>query len=204
MKNLPNTKGNKLLHKHSSSSWEETHLLGKALAKELSANALVALCGDLGSGKTTFIRGIAEGIGGIDLRTICSPTFTLLNVYPGTLPLYHFDLYRLPHATEFFNAGFDEYFYAGGICLIEWAEKIQEYLPASTLFLDFSYSGSTQREIEILKFLIKGERSKDIANSLGIHASTLGTHKFRILNKFRVTNVIKLKEYIEKFQPELL
>lgn len=81
---------------------------------------------------------------------------------------------------------------------------ISELLEEEFLSPERPKSSLTQREIEILKFLIKGERSKDIANSLGIHSSTLGTHKFRILNKFRVTNVIKLKEYIEKFQPELL
>jgi len=128
-------------------SWEETHLLGKALAKGLCPGTVIALCGDLGAGKTTLIRGIAEGIGGVDSRTICSPTFTFLNIYSGNLPIYHFDLYRLTSATEFFQAGFDEYFHAGGICCIEWAEKIQDHLPASTLFLHFNYTGAMEREI---------------------------------------------------------
>src|SRR5262249_40233900 len=139
MQNLPNTKA-------TVACWEETHLLGKALAKELYPGAIIALGGDLGSGKTTFIRGIAEGIGGVDLRIICSPTFTLLNIYAGNVPIYHFDLYRLPYPEEFFLAGFDEYFQSGGICCIEWAEKITGYLPDSTLFIDFSYTGENTRE----------------------------------------------------------
>ena len=149
MMNPPNTKGHLLSERNTTTSSEETHLLGKAVAKRLFPGAVVALCGDLGAGKTTLIRGIAEEIGGIDSRTICSPTFTFLNIYSGNLSIYHFDLYRLPSAAEFFNAGFDEYFQAGGICCIEWAEKIQEYLPLFTLFLHFSYSGVTQREIDI-------------------------------------------------------
>ena len=142
MKNLLN-------RKVLTTSWEETYHLGKTLAKELFPGAVIALCGDLGAGKTTLIRGIAESIGGIDSRTICSPTFTFLNIYPGNLPIHHFDLYRLTRSEEFFQAGFDEYFYAGGICCIEWAEKIQNHLPSSTLFVHFSYTGAEEREIEI-------------------------------------------------------
>ncbi len=139
----------KTLSNLQTTSWEETHLLGKTIAKDLYPGAVIALCGDLGSGKTTFIRGLSEGIGGIDPRTISSPTFNFLNIYPGNLSLYHFDLYRLPSPEEFFKSGFDEYFYTKGICCIEWAEKIEGHLPPSTLFIHFSYSSATERKIEI-------------------------------------------------------
>lgn len=81
---------------------------------------------------------------------------------------------------------------------------ISELLAEEFLSVKNQRQSLTEREIQILKFLLKGERSKDIAFSLGIHTSTIGTYKFRILNKLKVPNVIKLKEYVEKFQPELL
>jgi tRNA threonylcarbamoyladenosine biosynthesis protein TsaE len=109
----------------------------------------MALFGDLGSGKTTLIRGIAEGAGCTDLRGISSPTFNILNIYPGSKVVYHFDLYRLPCASEFFASGFDEYFTAGGLCCIEWAEKILAELPANTVTVTLSHCDITTRHIKI-------------------------------------------------------
>ncbi len=129
-------------------SSEETHLFGIRLASTLRSGAVLALSGDLGSGKTTLVRGIAEGIGGIDLNSVCSPTFTVLNIYSGNLSLYHFDLYRLPSAEAFIQSGFDEYFEAGGICCIEWADKILPYLPPHTRFLHLSHLSIQERVIQ--------------------------------------------------------
>jgi tRNA threonylcarbamoyladenosine biosynthesis protein TsaE len=132
-----------------SHSAEETHQLGETFGQMLSANAIVAFFGDLGAGKTTFVRGLVEGIGGVDLTQVCSPTFTFLNIYTGNKPLYHFDLYRLPRQEEFFAAGFEEYFHAGGICCLEWAEKIESLLPPNSYHVLFSYLNEGCRRIEI-------------------------------------------------------
>jgi tRNA threonylcarbamoyladenosine biosynthesis protein TsaE len=136
---------------HTTCSAEETHSLGKVFGQSLPVNAIVAFFGDLGAGKTTFIRGLVDGIGSIDLRDVCSPTFTFLNIYSGNQMVFHFDLYRLPREEEFFAAGFDEYFNAGGICCIEWAEKIGSSLPSQAFNVSFSYLSEKARQIEIVR-----------------------------------------------------
>lgn len=130
-------------------SADELEQFGKEWAALLPPGAVVALFGDLGAGKTTFVRGIAASIEGIDSQSISSPTFTLFHLYPGAVPLYHFDLYRLPHCDEFVNAGFDEYFETQGICCIEWAEKITPLLPEHTWRVTLSYLGPHSRHISI-------------------------------------------------------
>src|SRR5262249_22701423 len=130
-------------------SADETYRTGKSLGESLPPGAIVALYGDLGAGKTTFIQGLAMGKGVMDDRIVSSPTFTFLNIYQGEKVIYHFDLYRLSREEEFFAAGFDEYFTAGGICCIEWAEKISSALPPNVIHVNFSYCGEEKRHIEI-------------------------------------------------------
>jgi tRNA threonylcarbamoyladenosine biosynthesis protein TsaE len=142
-----------LFTKHTTLSPDETHNLGKAFGQFLASGSIVAFFGDLGAGKTTFIRGLVEGIGLIDTRNVCSPTFTFLNIYNGEKVVFHFDLYRLPREEDFFSAGFDEYFKADGICCIEWAEKIESSLPSHAFKVNFSHLGQKAREIEILQGL---------------------------------------------------
>jgi len=142
-----------LFTKHTTHSAEETHSLGKIFGQSLSVGTIVAFFGDLGAGKTTFIRGLVEGICSIDVRAVCSPTFTFLNTYKGDKIVFHFDLYRLPREEEFLAAGFDEYFDAGGICCVEWAEKIRSLLPLHTFQVNFSYLGEEIRQIEIMQGL---------------------------------------------------
>lgn len=101
---------------------------GEQFAQQLKPGDVVALYGDLGSGKTHFIQGICKGLG--VLEHVASPTFTLINEYEARgLNIYHFDFYRLTSAKEIRDIGFDEYAERGGICLIEWAEKAEELLP---------------------------------------------------------------------------
>lgn len=104
----------------------ETEALGARLAQSLTGGAVVALCGDLGAGKTAFIRGMARGLGVQDRVT--SPTFTIVNEYEGALPLFHFDLYRLAGANELFEIGWDDYLERGGVCAVEWSERAPEVL----------------------------------------------------------------------------
>jgi tRNA threonylcarbamoyladenosine biosynthesis protein TsaE len=114
-----------------SNSADETCALGKALGRQLALNSVVCFFGDLGAGKTTLIKGLAASITGNLEKEVNSPTFTYLNIYQDSnvqatrgMTLYHFDLYRLNHPEEFLDMGFDELFFAGGICCIEWAERI--------------------------------------------------------------------------------
>jgi len=112
----------KTILKKTTNSTEETLALGKTFSSRLGAGSIVCLFGKLGSGKTTFIRGICEGLGTKDLIT--SPTFTLINEYNGRFPIYHFDFYRINSAIELYELGLDEYLYGEGISLIEWPEII--------------------------------------------------------------------------------
>ncbi len=106
----------------------ETESLGEQFAKSLKPGTVVALRGEMGAGKTVFVRGIAKGLG-IDAR-VTSPTYTIVNEYNTTPPMFHFDLYRLGSADELFEIGFDDYLARGGICLIEWFENAEdEYSP---------------------------------------------------------------------------
>ncbi len=119
------------------SSPEETLELGKSLASKVVPGSVLALSGDLGAGKTTFVQGLALGLGIKD--PIQSPTYVFLNQYSGIMPLYHFDLYRLKDEGDFFGLGFDEYFAAGGVCVIEWPERIPLSLPNGTWHISFAY-----------------------------------------------------------------
>lgn len=106
-------------------SVEETEQLGAQLAQKLPGGSVIAFTGDLGAGKTAFVRGLARGLG-IDER-VTSPTFTIVNEYEGGVrPLFHFDLYRLGGADELFDIGWEDYLARGGICAVEWSERAGE------------------------------------------------------------------------------
>ncbi len=116
---------------HLSHNVIETEALGMALAKQLHAGSIIAYLGDLGAGKTAFTRGLAQGLG--CTGRVTSPTFTIVNEYEGTLPLFHFDMYRLNDADELFDIGWDDYLSRGGVCAVEWSERIRSELPAETI-----------------------------------------------------------------------
>lgn len=109
---------------------EETFALGKMLGEQSAAGTVYTLTGDLGAGKTIFTQGFAEGLG--IGEPVNSPTFTILQVYEGgRLPLYHFDVYRIADVEEMDEIGYEDCFYGEGVCLIEWADLIEEILPES-------------------------------------------------------------------------
>ncbi len=116
---------------HLSHNVTETEALGMALAKQLRAGSVIAYLGDLGAGKTAFTRGLAQGLG--CTGRVTSPTFTIVNEYEGTLPLFHFDMYRLNDADELFDIGWDDYLNRGGVCAVEWSERIRSELPTDTI-----------------------------------------------------------------------
>ena len=115
-----------------SNSTEETEKWAGELASKLPSGSVLALHGNLGAGKTVFARGFARGLG--ITEPICSPTFTIIQEYEsGRLPLYHFDVYRIGDIEEMEEIGYDDYFFGQGICLIEWANLIEEILPENLI-----------------------------------------------------------------------
>lgn len=128
---------------------EETEALGAELGATLAPGSVIALSGDLGAGKTTLIKGVAQGCQAAAGHEVNSPTFTYLNIYPGAKPLYHFDLYRLKGVKDFLDLGFDEFLASDGICCLEWAHRISDLLPKRTIFIHILSIDPTSREITI-------------------------------------------------------
>lgn len=114
-----------------SHSPEETEHIGEMLGKHLSGGTVLALRGGLGMGKTAFTRGLARGLG--YTGRVTSPTFTIVNEYDGATPLFHFDMYRLDGEDDLFDIGWDDYLARGGVCAVEWSERIDSALPPDTL-----------------------------------------------------------------------
>jgi tRNA threonylcarbamoyladenosine biosynthesis protein TsaE len=128
---------------------DATIAFGRALGQKLQPGDMVALIGPLGAGKTHLVRAIAEGLGLPDSRVVSSPTFTLIHEYKGRLPIFHFDVYRLKSPLEFLDLGATEYFEAGGVCLIEWADRVAEYLPEKRITITLEITGETSRRLTL-------------------------------------------------------
>jgi len=124
----------------------KTKKVAAIIAKKLNIGDIITLEGELGAGKTTFTKGIAEGLE--VTRTVTSPTFTIIKQYKGTIPLYHMDAYRLENSSE--DIGFDEYFEGNGICVVEWAQFIEEFLPDERLSIHISYLETGERKLTFL------------------------------------------------------
>ena len=133
-----------------SNSAGETAAAAKEFAKTLSPGSVVALTGDLGAGKTAFVKGVAAALG-FD-GDVVSPTYTLVNEYDCDIPVYHFDVYRIESVSESETQWLDEYLFGDGICLIEWADNIKEILPDDTVWVEITRvpeQGEEYREIKI-------------------------------------------------------
>jgi tRNA threonylcarbamoyladenosine biosynthesis protein TsaE len=135
-------------------SREDTIKAGEKLAKTLKPGDVVALIGELGSGKTTFTKGLAKGLGVKSYRYVNSPTFVIIKEYEGKLPLYHFDVFRLNLQgraqaclcpTDILS--FEEYFYGNGVCVIEWADRITNLLPKKCIEIRIDIAGQNKRKI---------------------------------------------------------
>jgi tRNA threonylcarbamoyladenosine biosynthesis protein TsaE len=125
---------------------EETRALGRELSLALQENSVIGLSGDLGAGKTEFVKGIAEGLGAID--PVTSPTFTLIHEYrSGRLPLFHIDFYRLETEKELDEIGFDDYLREPGICAIEWADRFPDRIPRDAIWVQIQISSANERLI---------------------------------------------------------
>ena len=116
-----------------SHSTEETESIGEMLGQRLRGGSVVAYRGGLGMGKTAFTRGLARGLG--CHGRVTSPTFTIVNEYNGSTPLFHFDMYRLDSEDALFDIGWDDYLDRGGVCAVEWSENVADALPADTVFV---------------------------------------------------------------------
>ena len=131
-----------------SHSPEDTEHIGEELGRTLSPGSVVAYIGGLGMGKTAFTRGLARGLG--CTGRVTSPTFTIVNEYSGTVPLFHFDMYRLDSSDDLFDIGWEDYLTRGGVCAVEWSERVTDALPEDTLWVDITRgSGENDRIITI-------------------------------------------------------
>ncbi len=126
---------------------EETEDAGYNLAKGLKAGTVVALYGDLGAGKTAFVRGMAKGLN--SPSRVTSPTFTIVNEYSGDLPLFHFDMYRLGSSDELFDIGWEDYLIRGGICVVEWSENVSDAFDGSEIIVRIDKLTDTERKITV-------------------------------------------------------
>ena len=153
-------KENKITFKSVSAT--ETIRFGERLGKLLAPGHVIALLGELGAGKTTMVKGIVQGLGVTDRRTVKSPTFALVHRYEGRMPVYHFDAYRLGNAQEMLDIGSDEMIYGDGVSIIEWADKVPECLPEEYLRITLTAVSENERTIEIRGY---GERYKKIIDS---------------------------------------
>ncbi len=150
------------MNKIISNSIEDTENIGCKLGKLLKKGDVVCLTGDLGAGKTTLSKSIAKGLG-VD-EHVTSPTFTIINEYVGRIPLYHFDVYRINDIEEMYELGYEEYFYGDGVCIVEWASKIEELIPEEHIWIELKL-GDTENSRE---FYIKGtnDHFKEIIQNL--------------------------------------
>ena len=137
-----------------SNSERETYELGKRLGQKAEAGQVYTLIGDLGVGKTVLTQGLAEGL---EIHEpVNSPTFTIVQIYEeGRLPLYHFDVYRIGDVEEMDEIGYEDYFYGEGVCLIEWAELIQEILPDN--IISVTIEKDLEKGFDYRKITIEGE-----------------------------------------------
>ncbi len=133
-----------------SHSPEETQEVGKRLGGALPSGSVIALSGSLGAGKTVLVKGVAKALG--ITEAIVSPTFTLVQEYEGSVPLYHLDLYRLSGEDEFESMGGEDFLYSNGLTFIEWSEKIESMLPENTIYINITITPDLSRDIQLEGF----------------------------------------------------
>ncbi len=126
---------------------EETELAGQVLSRTLTPGTVVALYGDLGAGKTAFVRGMAKGLN--SPSRVTSPTFTIVNEYSGSLELFHFDMYRLASSEELFDIGWEDYLGRGGVCVVEWSENVSDAFEGTEIKVTIDKLSDTDRKISL-------------------------------------------------------
>ena len=146
------------------SSPQETEAWGERLAPLLEAGDVLAFRGDLGAGKTTLVRRLARALGAKE--SVSSPTFVLMHIYEGRLPLYHFDAYRLHDSSDLYNIGAEEYIGTEGIACLEWSERVESLLPPQTLYLELSYLSPQEPQGRRLTFSGPSARAQALIEEL--------------------------------------
>ena len=144
-------------------SASETVRIGKTIGARLLSGDVIALVGELGAGKTQLIKGLAAGVGVGNSAYVSSPSFTLIHEYPGEMPFYHIDLFRLDREKEAEELGLEVYFQGSGVTAIEWADKIPFLLPKEILFVSIAYRDRNMRTLEITG---KGKRYENLIEEL--------------------------------------
>lgn len=142
-----------------------TREFGKKLGRALKGGDLICLTGSLGAGKTTLTKSIGKGLGIVDYIT--SPTFALINEYKGRVDLYHFDVYRLESEEELYDLGYEEYFYSDGVTIVEWGNKIEEFLPKDRINIDIEKDEKLKDRIITISG--EGQRYREIVKELNIN-----------------------------------
>ena len=131
-----------------SNSPAETEAIGRRFADQLAAGSVLALVGELGAGKTQFVKGLVAGLG--SKAAVTSPTFTIIHEYgEGKLPVYHFDLFRLDDRERLMRLGLDDYFFGDGVCAVEWADRFPDLMPEQSCWIRFEMPAPERRIIRI-------------------------------------------------------
>ncbi len=162
----------------------ETARIGKTIGNRLLPGDVVALVGELGAGKTQFIKGLAAGVGIENSAYVSSPSFMLIHEYPGQMPFYHIDLFRLGREQEAEELGLEDYFLGRGITAIEWADKIPSLLPKEYLFISIVYVDKNIRTLEIVG---RGKRYLNLVGQIqssefGLRSSEKKRRELKTLN----------------------
>lgn len=136
----------------SAATLEETHAIGIALGSQLNRKAVITLTGDLGSGKTSFVQGLAKGFNVPDEFYVTSPTYNIINEYPGRLPLYHIDLYRISEPDELYDIGFEDIIHDDAVIAIEWPDRLPEgwIIPDLAINIEITENDSRRFSVTIL------------------------------------------------------
>lgn len=146
-------------------SVNETLALGECLGGVLAGGVTIGLVGTLGSGKTYFVKGLAAGNALDDVAEVTSPTFTLVNEYPGRLTLFHLDTYRLTNPGDVLSLGFEEFITPSSVVVVEWADRIRSLMPEDSLWIELALTGETSRR---LTFRATGSLAKKCLEALRI------------------------------------
>lgn len=136
---------------YESYSYEDTIEIAKKIADTFKGGEFIAMYGDLGAGKTAFVQGIAKALG--VMNHVTSPTFTIVNEYYGRLPLYHFDVYRISDPDEMYEIGYDEYVDGDGVCMVEWAELIEDLFPPE--YIKITILKDTEKDFDYRKIIVE-------------------------------------------------
>ena len=132
---------------YETSSAEETRELGKRLVSTFGGDTVVAMYGTLGSGKTAFVSGAAEGL--LCMQKASSPTYTVVNEYYGTRRICHFDMYRLSDEEQLYDIGWEDYLSSGALCFVEWTENVEKAIPSNAVRIYFEKTGENNRRIRV-------------------------------------------------------